>query len=76
MVAGSFTDGFPVALKPSPRRLHGITGMALEDGSGAWSDDDQAYRIHVPYIRQTQGDAAANAMLAKLNKAKPTLVEK
>jgi hypothetical protein len=74
MVAGRYPPGFPVAPMPSSRRRHEITDMILEDGSGAWSDDDQAYRIHVPYIRQTQGDAAANAMLAKLDKSKLTLV--
>jgi len=71
---GQYPPGFPVAPMPPARRRHEITGMVLEDGSGAWSDDDQAYRIHVPYIRQTQGDAAADAMLAKLNKSKPKLV--
>jgi hypothetical protein len=57
-------------------RRHEITSMFLEDGSGALLPDEQARRIHVPYIRQTQGDAAAQAMLNKLNKAKPQLVEK
>lgn len=50
-------------------RIHPITGIALEDGFGALADDLQARRNHIPYIRQTQGDAVADAMLAKLDEA-------
>lgn len=50
-------------------RIHPITGMTLEDGYGALADDLQAERIHIPYIRKSQGDAAADAMLAKLKAA-------
>jgi hypothetical protein len=50
-------------------RIHPITGQALEDGFGALSDELQAERIHIPFIRQWQGDAAADAMLAKLKAA-------
>lgn len=50
-------------------RIHPITGMSLEDGYGALADNLQAERIHIPYIRQSQGDAAADAMLAKLKAA-------
>lgn len=35
-------------------RTHPITGMALEDGIGALSDDDQALVLHCAYIEQTQ----------------------
>lgn len=47
-------------------RIHPITGMALEDGSGALPDDLQAERIQIPYVRLTLGYAAADAMLRKL----------
>lgn len=50
-------------------RTHPITGLMLEDGSGALPDEEQARRIHIPFIRRTQGDAAADAMLAKLDDA-------
>lgn len=48
--------------------VHPITGMPLEDGHGCLPPDMQARNVHVPYIRATQGDAAADAMLAKLAK--------
>lgn len=47
-------------------RIHPITGMALEDGYGALPDDEQAVRIHVPYLEQWFGKAAADAMRARL----------
>jgi hypothetical protein len=47
-------------------RIHPITGMVLEDGSGALSDDLQAERIQIPYIRLRQGDAVADSMVAQL----------
>lgn len=53
-------------------RVHPITGMMLEDGSGALPDDLQAERIHIPYIRLTKGDEVADRMLAELHpKAEP-----
>lgn len=50
-------------------RIHPITGLMLEDGFGALSDDLQARRIHIPYIRQWHGDAAADSMLTELDTA-------
>ena len=52
-------------------RIHPITGLPLEDGSGALSDDQQALLIHIPYIEQTQGKAIADAMRAKLLQPAP-----
>jgi len=43
--------------------------MILEQGSGALSPDDQARRVHLPYIASTQGAAVADAMLIKINAA-------
>jgi hypothetical protein len=48
-------------------RVHPITKMPLERGSGATPDDMQARRQHIPYIRQTQGDKAAELMLLALD---------
>lgn len=56
-------------------RIHPITGLFLEDGFGALSDDLQAIRNHIPYIRQQRGDAAADAMLAKIASAAPPAPE-
>ena len=47
-------------------RIHPITGMPLEDGHGALSDDEQALKLHLPYIEQTQGEDIADAMRAKI----------
>jgi len=47
-------------------RTHPITGMQLEDGIGALSDDDQARILHCAYIEQVEGKEAADAMRAKL----------
>lgn len=46
---------------------HPITGMILEQGSGALPPDEQARRVHLPFIAQTQGIAVAEAMLIKLD---------
>jgi hypothetical protein len=46
---------------------HPITLMPLEQGIGALPLDEQARRIHLPYIARTQGLAVAEAMLIKLN---------
>jgi hypothetical protein len=53
----------------SDAKRHEITGMILEQGSGALSPDDQARRVHLPYIASTQGAAVADAMLIKINAA-------
>ena len=54
----------------SDAKRHEITGMILEQGSGALSPDEQAWRVHLPEIARTQGQAAAQAMLARLDAAK------
>jgi hypothetical protein len=48
-------------------KLHPITGMVLEQGSGALPADEQARRMHIPEIARTQGRAAAMAMLRRLD---------
>jgi hypothetical protein len=48
-------------------KRHEITGMILEQGSGALPPDEQARRVHLPYIARTQGVAVAEAMLIKLD---------
>lgn len=48
-------------------RTHPITGLRLEDGHGRLPDDLQARRIHIPYIRATQGDKVAERMLLELD---------
>jgi hypothetical protein len=53
----------------SDAKRHEITGMVLEQGSGALPPDDQARRVHLPIVALTQGQAAADAMLIKLNAA-------
>lgn len=50
-------------------RLHPITTLPLESGSGCLSDDLQARVCHLPVIAREQGQAAAQAILALLNKA-------
>ena len=50
-------------------KRHHITGLPLEMGSGALPPDEQARRIQFPQIAATQGQAAADAMLVKLNGA-------
>jgi hypothetical protein len=47
-------------------RVHPVTGMVLEQGSGALSPDEQAKNVHIPLIEKTEGTAAAAAMRAKL----------
>jgi hypothetical protein len=54
----------------SNARLHPITKMPLEGGSGRLSDDLQARLVHLPVIAREQGQAAAQAMLALLDAAK------
>lgn len=46
-------------------KLHPITMMPLEQGSGALPHDQQA-QIHCDYIERTQGKLAADAMRAKV----------
>jgi hypothetical protein len=48
-------------------KYHPITGMALEEGAGAWSPDRQARELHILIIAKRDGEAAAKAMLAKLD---------
>jgi hypothetical protein len=48
---------------------HPLTGLVIEQGSGALPPDEQARRIHLPYIARTQGVAAAEAILIKLDAA-------
>jgi hypothetical protein len=50
-------------------RRHPITGYPLERGSGCLSDDAQA-RGHLAQIAATQGKAAAEAMLIRLEAEK------
>jgi hypothetical protein len=57
-------------------RVHPITKMPLERGSGAHPDDWQARKQHIPYIRQTQGDKAAELMLLALDEYERTNNEK
>jgi hypothetical protein len=49
--------------------LHPITGMVVEQGSGALPRDQQARQVHLPEILKTQGRDAAAAMLLKLDAA-------
>ena len=51
-------------------RLHPITKLPLESGSGCLPDDLQARLVHLPVIAREQGQAAAQAMLALLDAAK------
>ena len=46
---------------------HPVTGLPLEQGSGALGPDEQARRVHLPYILRTQGPAAAQAVALKLD---------
>jgi hypothetical protein len=46
---------------------HPVSGMLLEQGSGALPPDEQARRIHLPYIARTQGAAAAQVVALKLD---------
>jgi hypothetical protein len=50
-------------------KYHPITGVAVEDGAGAWAPDRQARELHIPIIAKRDGDKAAAAVLAKLDKA-------
>ena len=54
-------------------RLHPITKMPLEMGSGCLSDDMQARLVHLPVIARTQGNAAAQATLMQLDAAERQL---
>ena len=47
-------------------RIHPITNLPLEMGRGCGTDNSQAVHVHVPHIRATAGDQAADEMLAKL----------
>ena len=58
------------AIYGADAKRHPLTNLVLEQGSGAWPADEQARRIHLPEIARTQGDAAAQAMLALLDAAK------
>jgi hypothetical protein len=48
-------------------KRHPITGMVLEQGSGALSPDLQARVIHLVEIARNEGQAAADAMRIKLD---------
>ena len=48
---------------------HPITGLPIELGSGALPPDEQARRVHLPYIARTQGISVAEAMLVELDAA-------
>jgi hypothetical protein len=50
-----------------------ICGMPLELGSGARSAAMQCRLVHIPEIRRTQGNAAADAVLLKLDGAERRL---
>jgi hypothetical protein len=50
-------------------KYHPVTGMVLEDGLGAWTPTRQAIEIHLPIIAKRDGEAAAAAMLNKINAA-------
>jgi|SRR5580704_1215241 dihydropteroate synthase len=51
----------------SGAKRHEITGMILEQGSGALSPDEQARIVHLPHIALTEGIDAARAMLVRLD---------
>src|SRR5690242_6038347 len=51
-------------------QCHEITGLPLQQGSGALPPDEQAFKSHLPLIAQRDGLAAAQAMHAKLMAAK------
>ena len=55
-------------------RVHRVTGLPIEQGSGALSVDEQVQRVHLPYIHFTYGPEAAAAMRLRLQRAanKPT----
>jgi hypothetical protein len=48
-------------------KYHEITGLPIEDGAGAWAPDRQARELHIPIIAKRDGEAAAAAVLAKLD---------
>jgi hypothetical protein len=48
---------------------HPLTDLVIEQGSGALPPDEQARRIHLPYIARTRGAAVAEALLIKLDAA-------
>lgn len=47
-------------------RIHPVTQMVLEQGSGSLPDDQQVLYVHLPHIEQTQGKAVADGMRKKL----------
>ena len=53
----------------SDAERHPITGLPIELGSGALPPDEQARRVHLPYIARTQGISVAEAMLVELDAA-------
>ena len=53
----------------SNAKRHEITGLPIELGSGALPPDEQARRVHLPYIARTQGISVAEAMLVELDAA-------
>ena len=64
-------------LSPTERAVYGenavrhpITGLIIEQGSGALSPYEQAVRLHLPQIAATQGVEVAAAMRSKLDAAK------
>jgi hypothetical protein len=57
-------------------KIHPVTNMVLEQGSGALSADQQAAVIHVAEIERTQGKAAADAVRQKLHMAMRPLAKK
>jgi hypothetical protein len=50
-------------------KRHPITGLVLEQGSGALSPDLQARRVHLPEIARTQGPDAAAEVRKRLDEA-------
>lgn len=46
--------------------IHPITGMKLENGSGALDPDDQAMKLHCAAIDHHKGKEAGDAMRAKI----------
>jgi hypothetical protein len=48
-------------------KYHPLTKLPLEDGAGAWAPERQARELHIPIIAKRDGEAAAAAVLAKLD---------
>ena len=51
----------------SDAKRHPVTKMLLQQGSGRMPDSWQARNLHIPYIRDTQGDKQAELMLLALD---------